>query len=418
MKADTLLISQQEDNRLTKILGIFAALSVPMEEYYVFGMNLNLIWVVLLIGVFFSIKSKPRTYQLSKTFLILGYLYLLLNIISQVLYNNTSWYSSASLNNTFFLIPMTFLMLYWYTDRLSIKYFIITATILAIFASILIVYQRISFIFWGSYNANWSLDFIPGIEWGRKESLEVQMRPSAFFSEPAHYAEYCLPVLVYNLQKQNTWISLIITIGIIISGSTNGLAGMAVVWLSVLILDWGKDKTTTRKSIIYISVILILLTISYTLINLYIPEIIEFQRNKIENTDAGSSARLLGPLPVILSFNIIQALLGIGIGNKINYIVCNHIPMKVDTDGDYMSNAIFSLIIYFGIIGFVAFTLYMVKLYKTRCKGYSYSYIILMITLFFSTAFIFDSNLLYYTFFVANTPYLVTGNNYLNFIKN
>jgi hypothetical protein len=130
------------------------------------------------------------------------------------------------------------------------------------------------------------------------------------------------------------------------------------------------------------------------------------QFNKVGNTDVSNYSRLLGPLPLILNFDLFELLFGIGLGNKVNYIEYFNIPVA-GGDGDTFSNTIFSLIISFGVVGFLIFIALIVKIYKNCCRGWSSSYFLLMVILFFSTNFVIETILFYYLLFVVNTPLLI-----------
>lgn len=399
-------------NCRTCILAILAALTLPMEEYYVFGTHVNLNYFAMLLCIPLALKKPLRNLGLRKSFVGLGLFFIFLSLIAFVFHGNEAWFSSSFFNNIIFAIPVTFIILYFYTDTFDIRTFLQWVTVFAVASTVIIHYQRFSFLLTGDYYSNFKLDFIPGIDFAREESLETQIRPSAFFSEPAHYAEFCLPVFAYHLLNKNIWIALLLAFGVIISGSTTGLLCLGVVAISVLLFEH-KGAVGRGRRILTALGIVILFGAGYLTMDNYFPEIMAFQFGKLENTDASDSARLLGPVPILLNFDISEWLFGIGMGNKVEYIKAFHIPVPILDGGfeDSMTNTIFSLLIYFGIIGFIVFLIFFVRLYRKCCKGSNVTYILLMFTLFFSANFIFAGNLLYYMFFVANTRYIAQCDN-------
>lgn len=390
-----------------KVLAILAVLSLPMKEYFVNGLNLNFTWVAMLLAIPFTLNIKSRNSHFTWILLGLGFFFFSMNILSILFYGNEPWFSNSSLlNNTFFLIPVAFLIISWYTGRISIKTFLRAAVFFALLASIIVIYQRISYILWGTYKANWSLNFIPGVTWGRADALKVKSRASAFFSEPAHYAGFCLPILIYLFQKRKILPTLIILSGLFASGSTNGLVGMFVCFVSVVLFDLRKGSAHKWRIFFYLVLFIMAFIGIYYIMNTYFPEIMLSQMSKVEETGS-NSARFFGPLPILLNFDVLEWIFGIGLGNKSSYISSNHILLLANDEGDNYTNTLFSLLIYFGIIGFIVFMMFMYYIYKQYSKGYSISYFLLMVVLFFSTNFIIEVDLIYYLLFVINCPLIV-----------
>lgn len=397
----------KKENKLAKLLAILTALTLPLEEYYVFGTHVNLNYFTMLLCVPFALNIHLRSLGLRRSYIYLGLLFISLSLMAFVFHGNEIWFSNSFFNNIIFAIPVTFIILYFYTDSFGIRTFLQWVTVFAVVSTIVIIYQRLSFLLTGDYYSNFKLDFIPGIEFAREESLETQIRPSAFFSEPAHYAEFCLPIFAYHLLKKNIFISLLLAFGIIISGSSTGLVCVLIVIVSTLLFE-NKRASGRGRGIITALGILTLFGVGYLAMDYYFPEIMALQFGKLENTDASDSARLLGPLPILYSFDATEWLFGIGMGNKVDFIRTFHIPVPIVEGGmeDTMTNTIFSLLIYFGIIGLIGFSFFMLRIYHKCCRGSNITYFVLMFVLFFSSNFIFAGNLLYYLFFVANTKYL------------
>lgn len=391
----------------TKVLAVFAAFCLPFEEYYVFGTHINLNYVVMLFSLVFVFSKKPiRHLGLRRIFFVMCVIYLMLSFLTLLLHLGDTWYNDSALKNIVFAIPVTFIILYFYTDSFSVKTFLKWGVIIALLGTVIIIYQRFSFLLFGDYYSNFSIDFIPGIEFGREESLEVQIRPCAFFSEPAHYAEFCLPILVFLLLKRKMLFAVIISFGMLISGSTIGFVGLLAAWVCSFFID-SKGSLCSSRNILGLVFVLVLIFFLYRTMNYYYPEIMEFQMRKMDNTDVDDTARMLGSLPILKHFDTLEWVFGIGIGNKDAYIQAFNINVAVaNGEKDNFTNTFFSLLVFFGIVGFVVFFIFMCKLYAKCCKGSQVTYIFIMLLLFFSSNFIFAGNLLYYVFFVANTKYI------------
>ena len=397
-----------------KFLGIIAALSPWLMEYFIKGTHINLAYIIILVGIFLTRNVPKRKSVMSRIFIMSGVIFITLNLSSFFIHGNEFWYSQSVWNNILFLIPVTFLTLYWYPDRISLKLFIKITSFIAIASSLIIIYQRISYILIGNYYNDFVIHFIPGIEFCRNDYLSMNWRASAIFSEPSNYALYTLPIFVYYMQKQKKIHSIILAFGIIASGSTNGIVSIVAISLWIIFVGNLGDNKSQNK-LLYGIIVIVIFLIVYKLMTQYFPEIMNSNMGKIKNTDIKNYSRLLGPLPILQNFNLIDWLCGIGIGNKLTYINFYHINVAGGS-GDTYTNTFFSLIVFFGMIGVIVYGVIIMRLCKKCCKGYSLSFLLLMIILFFSTNFVFE-NVAYYCFFIINTSFLINGNNVNNKMK-
>lgn len=55
-------------------------------------------------------------------------------------------------------------------------------------------------------------------------------RPVAFFTEPAMVVAYLVPVLLFALQKKEWLIAVVVSIAILVSGSTSGVIALVIMW--------------------------------------------------------------------------------------------------------------------------------------------------------------------------------------------
>jgi O-antigen ligase len=102
-------------------------------------------------------------------------------------------------------------------------------------------------------------------------------------------------------------------------------------------------------------------------------------------------------------FDSSEWLFGLGQGNKVNFILANNIWVGGGT-GDTYTNGFITLIVSYGIVGLIIFLIYLIRVFLKCTKGWTNSYLILMIVLMFSTTFIFDCNFIYYLMFILNSP--------------
>ena len=59
---------------------------------------------------------------------------------------------------------------------------------------------------------------------------EHHYRPVAFFTEPSMVVSYLVPVLLFAQQKKDFFVSIILSVAILLSGSTSGIVALGIMW--------------------------------------------------------------------------------------------------------------------------------------------------------------------------------------------
>lgn len=72
---------------------------------------------------------------------------------------------------------------------------------------------------------------------------ELSQRPVAFFTEPAMVVAFLTPVLFFAQQKKEWWVSTIVSVAILLSGSTSGVIALTVMW-GVFLFSYKISKTS------------------------------------------------------------------------------------------------------------------------------------------------------------------------------
>lgn len=373
------------------VLAILLAIAVPFNVYLAPGTHTSIILLFFVLGLplTFCVKRPSRDTLCVAMWAVL---YVLLNVITMISHFNEPWLDlSTQINTIFFSILAFAIFVYYYGTRFSLKVFVQTVFLVAVVASLIVIYQRISYMMFGDYYKDF---FIPGLpvpkEYLFNKDVIFINRPSAFFSEPSHYASFVLPAIFLSLQKKNGLFFLVLGCGILCSGSTNGIAGLIVILFMFFFVE-GKKSI---KSLILLSVVAI------TLFCVSQSELMSDGMSKIENTDVKNYSRLLGSLPVFSLFTWKEWLLGFGQGNKLSYMAFYHIFVGIDTYDPYI-NTYLGMLANYGILGFAAFVLFMVKLWRKYTKGTTKTYLVLFLTLSLSTSMLFNWTMLYYMIFIV-----------------
>lgn len=375
--------------KISKIISFFAAIAPVISLYLAPSTNTPLIIAFLYLTIMLTI-DKRKSGLVSKKFLWYLIVVLFIELVSYFLHRGSNWYSSSAVkNNILFTTIPIFLCIWRYMDRLDIKYFIKIVTFFATFASIIIVYQRISYIITGGYFANW---YIPGMELVRDDLGLATDRPSAFFSEPSHFSEYLLPITLYYFLKKRWPLAILYTFSILCSGSTNGLVGLMVVLFMTFV--WNKNKSFKTYLILGAMVIIMLV------INVVFSDIMSGQVSKLTEVDVETNTRLLGNIAIFDVFDNQEWLFGIGMGNK------DEVFWIAGLTADLYLNTYLGELVHHGIIGLSSYIILIIYLYKKCCVGTTRAFLILFIVLGLSCFFTNNVELIIYMIFIVNTKKL------------
>lgn len=383
-----------EDRNKSNLLALILALCCPLVLYKIPGTNTSMVLVLFAVAIIATKNVKPQGNNIAKLFAVWTAIYVALNLLTFFLHRDCVWVDSTkTFNTTFFSIAPFGVVMYWFLPRFSLEKFIKIATIIAAVASIIVIYQRLSYIVWGDYFKDF---WIPGLpvpdhDFEVKRSVFLD-RPAAFFPEPSAFAEYVLPIVLLAMQKKKLWLASILVLGIFASGSTNGLAGLVVIFLVCFVLE---VKFSFRT----------LLTLALIVVGFVYLSDSEFMSAgvaKVDNTDVENYSRLMGSLPVFRSFSELEWIFGLGQGNRLAFLGFNHIFTGIESQDSYI-NTYFGFLANYGIVGLSVFILLVFALYKKCTKGATNGYLLLFLTLCASTNMMFGYGMIYYMTFIASS---------------
>lgn len=383
--------SHKESTR-SKLAALVLALSVPLSIYPISSTNTAMVMVLFAICIPLTYSLNVNKQKITILFIYWSSIYAALNLLSLLIHIHEDWFNSSSLlNTTLFTIGPFGVIMYWYGRRFSLRYFIRIVTIIAIVGSFIVIYQKLSYLISGDYYKNW---FIPGLNLPAtileyKTNIYID-RPSAFFAEPSHFAQFMLPVSLFYIQKRNLLVSIILILGILASGSTNGLVGLAVIFVVAFFLEM---KISFKNLFLILSLIVLFVNVSST-------DFMSAGLSKVENTDVENYSRVFGSTPVFSKFTVEEWIFGLGQGNRRSFLSYYRIFTGIGDTQDSYINTYFGILSNYGVIGFTAFLWLMITLYKKCTKGATNGYLLLFLALCFSTNMLFDYYMIYYMIFI------------------
>lgn len=255
---------------------------------------------------------------------------------------------------------------------------------ISIFLSSLVYIQYIGIIFFHKY-----IFF-----WFKKLPLHVAMdnstflnniiysintgdyRPSGIFTEPAHFAQYILPMLIITIfLKKNIKLEIFFLGAILISGSSNGIISLVVIIIIQLLL-----LIKTKKYLIPVYCLLFIsFFIIYAKLGLHQTIMEKFLGFGSSISHTSANLRIYRGFNLFSQLPMVFSILGVGGGSIISIIKKIELTDYYSFAGDYI-NSISYLLISYGIIGF---TLYILSFKEyIFSKKYTITNLVMIIILF------------------------------------
>ena len=259
-------------------------------------------------------------------------------------------------------------------------------------ACIFLILQLLSYILFDVI-IPWKL---PGIDFNINISMEeyfnkykTSYRPTSFFTEPAHFVQYCTPYLAIilfkkiKLTKLDFMLSFFITIIILTSTSVNGFIFILVIW--GLWSFYNLFIYNKRKNALFIFLSIYILPI--VLFGLY--NFIDGFKTIIDRivnitNDISSIIRLVNGFIIFSQLDLLYKFIGIGFGSYDEFKELYPITLLHETKVEYMSSLSY-LLVSSGILGFIFYLLFMLLLFK-RSNILGKVLIILSFFMFFSSS--------------------------------
>lgn len=207
---------------------------------------------------------------------------------------------------------------------------------------------------------------------GWEERTSLYARSSAFFSEPAHFAQYLLPLLVIELfyvsDKKSRYRCLLYIVALIASSSGNALAGLAVVLLFYIVRLCKKLNAYVISIWAVVFAVMIPIGVSQILMTEYGENILERQ----EELDPEQSSVSSGFIRVFRGFYIwdemstLEKCWGLNSTNRIKGKIKKCEVSFTFKENDLYMNCFQSFIIQTGIVGTCLFTFFLISLWRNN----------------------------------------------------
>lgn len=202
--------------------------------------------------------------------------------------------------------------------------------------------------------------------------LEFRDRDSSFFSEPAHFVQFLLPLLAVELffYNRKSWpriLAIIITLLLMQSG--NALLGLVVFGIA-FVIDYFRGKWSLKKILGFSLILLITGLASYYYINSAMGEsLLERQdtisSNSLETRGYANSGfvRIYRGYYIYQDYSLLDKFIGNDCAQHMEEVV-NHSVYSWTFDDNIYFNTFQSFLVYTGIIGTLIFTIFYIGQWK------------------------------------------------------
>lgn len=231
---------------------------------------------------------------------------------------------------------------------------------------------------------------------------------SSVFAEPAQFAQYIAPALVFSLFSNNgvvkvkKWDSVLFTMALLLSTSANGIIVCAFTWVYFYL-----DKAKKGPKYIFIGFLL------SCLILLTLPRL-DFLQKSLENVFVSNTPytkadyRIYRGFELFYRLPLVNKLFGIGWGNLTYHIKLRGLTSTYDRSWvvavEYL-NALAGILIYTGLVGFVLFGRFYIKLFK-KCSNLGKCCMLVFLALSISSDVLMNEMwVLYFTLVYASIKY-------------
>lgn len=324
----------------------FLFVSLPMLSAY-YHIDYYIIVVLALLSF---LKIKGRLYKDSRALTIMV-LYAIVHEIAVCLF--VQKVPDYHINNTLFRI-VVLLSIFIITPVLNFEKLYRCYILLSIIAILGLLYHII-LIRTGSLVTMLKIPFLP-ID-PNSSAIELSYRPLSFFLEPSNLNAFLIFPLFYSLYYKKYYLSIVITLSVFISTSTNGIITTSIMLLTYFFTQ----NIGIKRRIVLIS--LIVISGAFLVYSDYALD----SRTKVENTDIETTSRLINGPSLVSGMPIEHLIVGFPAVSVEQYKdETNYIPtvQLIGKNDAYFVSAFWLILAKFGIIGLLLFFLAYYGIYK------------------------------------------------------
>lgn len=320
---------------IRKIFSLLIAVLPVLSSYYsgIPGFTVGDFCLVIFAVVSFFIQDFPNDYLIKLDFLYLGIvIIILLSSFSMFLQLSTPE-SSISVVDSYVRIVRycfyLFIAIYVCRRLLNLDFLKKSIVYVAIVATVFLIVQVLAYRVF-DYYLRGTASFIPlyteGYDRADRMVFGDMFRATSFFLEPAHYARYtviALGVILFGkseVSDRDIAIAILLSIGVILSTSSQGYMLLLVVWLAFMFTRLSYIKSPTLACL-FLLIIVLSPVILYGVSRIpVVAQTIERSFGDMnKNGNAAQKARL-GGIKYFFELPVLYQIIGVGFGNVPNKV--------------------------------------------------------------------------------------------------
>lgn len=208
-------------------------------------------------------------------------------------------------------------------------------------------------------------------------------RPVAFFTEPAMVVTFLTPVLFFAQQKKELLVAIIVSIAIMLSGSTSGLVGLAILW-GVPIVGQKMSKTT-RFLMVLLFAMAIVAFLSLSVFSDSVDKILY----ELSGESGNMNTRMLRGWGIYWILDLRSQFFGISDYDISAFVYGNASEFVAQTiiDDNFYLNTIQRILIQTGLIGALIYIWMIIRLWISTDKAVKPYLIMVIVFMFFASNF-------------------------------
>lgn len=205
-----------------------------------------------------------------------------------------------------------------------------------------------------------------------KVSLEFLYRSSSIFSEPAHFAQFLLPLVCVEIFKRNSIKSVVslffMVLALVLSLSGNAVFGLILIFTSYGIYTLTREKSFKRKVLFYIFVVIGFFSLGYFIQTEKGNDLMSRgeELSELSQTTAASSEymRLLRGYDLYGEMPLHNKIFGIGDKYEFDQLIKHSRISYMFHENDTYLNGMAGVLVHCGIVGLILLFLLFLQAWK------------------------------------------------------
>lgn len=208
-------------------------------------------------------------------------------------------------------------------------------------------------------------------------------RPVAFFTEPAMVVAFLTPVLLFAYQKKEWLVAIVVSLSILLSGSTSGVVALAIMW-GFFVINY-RSSATYRFALIIVMIVAV-----YAFLNLsYFSNSIDKISFELSGESSNMNVRVMRGWWIYGTLDLRSKFFGISDYNISSYVYghAEEFTWQTGYEENFYLNTAQRILIQTGIVGAILYVWMLIKLWMSTNKAVKPYLAVVIVSMFFASNF-------------------------------